>query len=193
MSDFAVIESRRLLLRPFVLADCEAVLDYQSNPEVVRYIPWPTRDAAMVEEATLKAINQTKLDHQGDYLSLALVRKSDEQLVGQMNAMYDSEKFQCGEIGYVVNPRFAGHGYATEASGALVSRMFDSQKFRRVIAKLDDRNIASRVVVEKLGFRREAHFIQDELFKGEWINTLVYATLRDHWSGQMSAEESRVT
>jgi RimJ/RimL family protein N-acetyltransferase len=168
-------------MRPFEMGDCEAVLEYQSNPEVVRYVPWPVRDASMVEAAIKKAIPQTKLDSQGDYLSLALVRTSDGRLVGQMNAMYESEEDQCGEIGYVVNPLFTGQGIATEASMALVSALFDTQRFRKVVAKLDDRNVASRVVVEKLGFRQVSHSVEDELFKGERISTFVYAMLRDEW------------
>ena len=176
-----MIESIRLFLRPFEMDDCEAMLEYQSNPEVVRYIPWPVRNASMVQEALAKAIHQTKLDTQGDYLSLALVSKRDGKLIGQMNAMYLSEKDQCGEIGYVVNPKFTGHGFATEASRALISAMFDTNQFRRVIASFDDRNIASRAVVEKLGFREEAHFIEDDFFKGEWISTMVYATLHHEW------------
>lgn len=173
-------------MRPFVMGDCAAVLEYQSNPEVVRYVPWPVRDASMVKAALAKALRQTKLDSPGDYLSLALVRKSDGRLVGQMNAMYDSEEEQCGEIGYVVNPLFTGQGLATEASMALVSALFDTQKFRTILAKLDDRNVASRVVVEKLGFRQVSHAVEDELFKGERISTFVYATLRDEWESSMS-------
>jgi RimJ/RimL family protein N-acetyltransferase len=161
--------------------DCEAVLEYQSNPEVVQYVPWPVRNASMVEEALARAIHQTTFERQDDYLSLALVRKIDGRLVGQMNAMYVSEKDQCGEIGYVVNPNFSRQGFATEASRALVSAMFDTKRFRRVIASFDDRNIASRAVVEKLGFREEAHFIENDFFKGEWISTMVYATLRGEW------------
>lgn len=181
VSSISLIESSRLLLRPFGMDDCGAVLEYQSNPEVVRYVPWPVRDASMVEAAIAKAVHQTKFDAQGDYLSLALVRKSDGRVVGQMNAMYNSEQHRCAEFGYVVNPTFAGQGYATEASRILVDALFKTQRFRRVIAKLDVRNIASRVVLEKLGFRREAHFIEDDFFKGEWTSTLVYATLRQEW------------
>jgi RimJ/RimL family protein N-acetyltransferase len=163
------------------MEDCEAVLSYQSDPVVVRYVPWPVRDATMVETAIAKALHQTTLERQGDFISWALVQQSDGRLVGQMNAMYVSEVNRCGEIGYVVSPNFAGQGFATEASWALVSALFGTQRFRRIIATLDDRNVASRMVVEKLGFRREAHFIGNELFKGEWINTLVYATTIDEW------------
>jgi RimJ/RimL family protein N-acetyltransferase len=35
--------------------------------------------------------------------------------------------------------------------------------------------------VEKLGMRREAHFVHDEIFKGEWCDQLVYAILYEDW------------
>lgn len=181
MGQFSFIESRRLTLRPFERSDCQAVLEYQSNPEVVRYVPWPVRDAAMVERVISKETGQTVLEKEGDYLSLALEQKSDGRVVGQMSAMFVSERDQRGEIGYVVNPTFAGRGFATEPSRALVSALFATSRFRRLIATMDDRNIASRVVVEKLGFRPEAHFIGNQFFKGEWISTFVFAVLRDEW------------
>ncbi len=163
------------------MGDCQEVLEYQCIPEVVRYIPWSVRDAAQVEEAVAKQISRTVLEREGDYLSLALERKSDGRLVGQMNVMYVSEKNQCGEIGYVVAPKFVGQGFATEASLALVSAMFNTGKFRRIIATIDDRNVASRVVVERIGFRQEAHFFSNEFSKGEWISTFVFAALRVEW------------
>lgn len=181
MSSLLNIESRRCHLRPFRADDRDAVLEYQSNPDVVRFVPWPVRDAAMVGEAIEKSLAQTTLNRVNDYLSLALVRTSDRRLIGQMNAMYVSEKDQCGEIGYVVNPSYAGQGYATEACEALVSAMFATNQFHRIIARLDDRNMASRSVVKKLGFREEAHFIEDDFFKEEWTSTFVYAVLRSEW------------
>lgn len=177
-----LIESGRVLLRPFEVTDCEAVLEYQSNPDCVRYVPWPVRDASMVEEAIAKDIERIRFAVEGDYLSLALVRRSDGRLLGQVNAMYASEEDQCAEIGYVVSPTYAGQGFATEAATTLVSALFDTGRFRRIIAQMDDRNVASRAVAEKLGFRLEAHFLEDDFFKGEWTSTLVYATLSAEWS-----------
>ena len=175
------IQTRRLLLRPFRMDDLQDVLEYQSRPDVVRFLPWPVRDASMVEEALSKAIGQTTLNQRDDDLSLAVTDRDQGQLVGQVNAMYLSEKNQRGEIGYVVNPRFCGRGLGVEASRALVSAMIDTGQFRRVIARCDGRNSAPRALLARLGFREEAHFIEDDFFKGEWISTLIFATLRDEW------------
>lgn len=67
--------------------------------------------------------------------------------------------------------------------------MFQSDHFHRVLARLDDRNAASRRVVEKPGFRQEAHFIADDFFKEEWTSTHIYAILRDEWMRKTTAQK----
>jgi RimJ/RimL family protein N-acetyltransferase len=181
MSSLTRIESDRLVLRPLEMTDAHDVLAYQCDPAVVRFIPWPVRDATMVHEALATAHHQTTFEKQDDYLALAIVEVSSGRVVGQMNAIYVSEQDQCAEIGYVVSPASSGRGYAVEASRALVDALFATQRFRRVIATMDERNVASRAVAARLGFRREAHFRESSFFKGEWIDTVVYATLRHEW------------
>ncbi len=184
MAEINWIESTRLILRPFTLQDVGAALEYQSNPDVVKYLPWSVRDAAEVEVAVARAMGQTTFDSENDYLSLALERRVDGRMIGQLNAMYISEANQCAEIGYVLNPAFGGNGYATESSDALVRALFDTQKFRRVVARMDVRNVASQAVARRLGFRREAYFVEDKFLKGEWISSLVFATLHGQWTAR---------
>jgi RimJ/RimL family protein N-acetyltransferase len=49
------------------------------------------------------------------------------------------------------------------------------------MADIDARNAASARVLERLGFRREAHFHQDQWVKGEWTDTYIYALLADEF------------
>lgn len=173
--------SERLYVRPVGRADLSALLEYQSDPEVVRYIPWPVRDRSQVEEAIEKYQTLTKMEAEGDYLMLALCRREDDQVIGQLNSMYRSAVNQSAEFGYVLNPRFGGNGYATEAARALVTALFATGKFHRIFAKMDARNHASMKLCERIGLRREAHFIEDEWFKGEWTDTLIYSALKNEW------------
>lgn len=168
-------------MRPLEDSDAEAVLEYQSNPDIVRYVPWEVRDLAGVQEHIAERKTKTHLTEEGDYLALALVRKSDNQLVGQMNAMYRSKEHMHAEFGYALNPKYHGNGYVTEASAALITALFDSGLFHRVFANMDPRNHASEGVVKRLGLRREAHFIQDYWFKGEWTDSYIYAVLKSEW------------
>ena len=53
--------------------------------------------------------------------------------------------------------------------------------FRRIIGRLDARNAASARVLERLGMRREAHFVESEFVKGQWTDEVVYAMLEREW------------
>lgn len=68
-------------------------------------------------------------------------------------------------------------GYAAEAVRALVDHAFPAYGLHRITASADPRNTASCRVLEKAGFRKEAHFRQSEWFKGEWADDAVYARL----------------
>ena len=86
-----------------------------------------------------------------------------------------------GEIGWVFHPGVAGRGYATEAAKALLDMAFRNLGLHRVEARLDARNLPSARLCERLGMRREAHFVKIEMFKGEWSDLLVHAVRADEW------------
>jgi RimJ/RimL family protein N-acetyltransferase len=62
-----------------------------------------------------------------------------------------------------------------------VTALFLTGKFHRVFAKLDARNLASKKLLEAIGFREEAFFHEDYFFKGEWTSSYEFATLKDEW------------
>lgn len=51
----------------------------------------------------------------------------------------------------------------------------------RVIGQCDARNDASAQLMKRLGMRQEAHFISNELVRGEWCDELDFAVLEDEW------------
>ena len=176
------ISTLRLILRPMVLADETDLYEYQSDPDVVRYIPWPERTREQVHTALVNALGVNKLESEGDYALLGIVLPSENKVIGQMALMYSSNQNQAAEFGYVLNPAYGGHGYATEASKAVVDYLFGTEKFHRVFAKLDPRNSSSEELLKRLGFRKEAHLKEEELFKGEWVDTLIYGILEPEWN-----------
>jgi RimJ/RimL family protein N-acetyltransferase len=76
------------------------------------------------------------------------------------------------------NPEHHGRGYATEAASAVLDLAFETFGLHRITGSLEARNAASARVLEKLGMRREAHLVENELVKGEWQSEIVYARLR---------------
>jgi RimJ/RimL family protein N-acetyltransferase len=175
------IETQRLILRPFVADDFDAVFDMQSRPEVVRYLYWEARTEAEVRTALEKKIAATAIRAQGDALFLAAVLKETNQLVADVVLQWISQEHKHGEVGFIVHPDHQGLGYATEATRELLRVAFEDLKLHRVTGHLDSRNLASARVLEKLGMRREAHLVENEFVKGEWQSEIVYAILDREW------------
>ena len=95
---------------------------------------------------------------------------------------------QC-EIGYAFLPESSGHGYATEAAGALLGLCFTELGAHRVAGRLDARNDRSAAVLERLGMRREGHLRENEFVKGEWTDEVVFAMTEAEWRARLALSE----
>ena len=172
------IETERLVLRPYSEGDLAGLLGIYSDVEVARYLYHEPRGEQETRELLERKIAGSSLEQEGHWLSAAVTR--DGVLVGDLVLHWASEQHKTAEIGFSVDPRHHGHGYATEAARAFVDWAF-AQGFHRVIGRLEARNAASARVLEKLGMRREAHLVENEWVKGEWQSELVYAILDREW------------
>ena len=85
------------------------------------------------------------------------------------------------EIGWLVGPRFQGHGYARECAALLLELCFGELGLHRVYAELDPRNEASVRVCRSLGMRHEAHLLEHMWLKGEWSDTGDLRDPRREW------------
>ena len=168
----------RLLLRPFTMADVEAVYAYQSMPAVARYHMWEPRTRDQVTAELGKWISP-KVEDQS--ISYAVILKQTGALIGDVTIMHRDKEARQGEIGYSFNPGFGGHGYATEAAAALLELGFRQLKLHRIFGRCDARNTPSWRVMERIGMRREAHFREHAVFKGDWDEEFYYAILSDEW------------
>lgn len=184
-----MIETDRLFLRPISLDDVDDLLEYQSHPEIVRYIPWPERTRQQVIEAAEKTIATAKFDlkEDGDFLVLVWEIKSGEskgKVIGQSNMGLKSLQDGCADIGWVTHQDFQRQGYAFEATYALMQYAFENFPIRRLIADIDTRNPESAAMAAKLGMRREGEFIDAEMFKGSLCSMWLYAILKHEFTAR---------
>jgi aminoglycoside 6'-N-acetyltransferase len=179
------IETERLILRPLRMSDVDDLYEYQSDPEIVRYIPWPERSREQVIEALEKALNtgKSELKEENDFILLAWELKSSGKVIGQSNSGLRSTNDQLADIGWVTHPDYQRQGFAYEATYALMKYIFDCFPIHRIIADIDTRNPESAKLAEKLGMRREGEFINSEFFKGEWCSMWLYAILKSEFKG----------
>jgi RimJ/RimL family protein N-acetyltransferase len=175
------IATQRLILRPWTEADLDDLYAFQSLPEVARYLYWEARDREQVRQALLSMIRGWALTAEGDVLALAVVLPPTGTVIGDVILRWSSVQHRQGEIGYVFHPRYGGRGFATEAAAAVLGLGFDGLHLHRIFGRIDGRNTASARVLERLGMRREAHFIQNEIVKGEWTDEVVYAVTENEW------------
>lgn len=175
------LKTERLLLRPITDADFDDLFAFQSDPEVARYVMWETRTEATMREALAKKAGDTRLEREGDELSLAVVAPPGDRVIGEVGLVWVSERNGVGELGYVFHPGHHGRGYGREAARELLRVAFEDAGLHRVIARCDARNTASWRLMAGLGMRCEAHFVRNEWFKGEWADELVYGMLAEEW------------
>lgn len=166
------------------MSDLDYLAEVMARPEVVRYLINGIRTRQQVAELLGKRTTLTSIRAEGDSLILAVQLGATGPVVGDVTLSYQSAAHRGGEIGWVFHPDYQGHGYATEASRVMLRLAFDGLGLHRVIARCDGRNEASVRVMERLGMRREGHFVENEYVKGEWTDELVYAMLAREWRGR---------
>lgn len=175
------LRTGRLLLRPLSAGDVDALLSYRSRPDICRYVPFEPMDRRTVEARLATDWAGTALTAEGQALTLGVELAGTGELAGDVVLFWRSREHLSGEIGYVLDPAHAGHGYATEAARALLGLAFDGLGLHRVTARIDERNGASAAVARRLGMRQEARLVENEMFKGEWSTELVFAMLASEW------------
>ena len=175
------IETARLRLRPFTLDDLDALYAIQSRPDVMRYLYGEPRSRAEARDVLATRAQHPTIEKEGDRLFLAMERRDSGAVIGDVSLRWLSAKHKQGEIGFVLHPDHHGQGYGREAAVEMLRLGFAGLGLHRIIGRCDARNDASARLMERLRMRREAHFRENEFFKGEWADEYVYALLATEW------------
>lgn len=178
----APLTTDRLLLRPFVAGDLDALHAIQSRADVARFLYWEPRTREETQEALAKRFEPALPEVDGDSLILAVVRRDTGVLIGDVLLVLVSREHRQGEIGFVFHPDHHGRGFAQEAARDMLRLGFEGWGLHRIVGRCDARNIASARLLARLGLRHEAHFRQNEFVKGEWTDEAVYAILAEEWA-----------
>ncbi|WP_420403162.1 GNAT family N-acetyltransferase [Nisaea sp.] len=178
------VMTERLRLRAYRNDDLENIFRLRSNPGVVALLYGDPMTRSEATEALALYMTPPVLEADGDELRIAVERRADGAYVGNLKLQLLSRAHLQGEIGYVLDPRHQGRGYALEAARKALELGFAHFGMHRISAHCDVRNIASWKLMEKLGMRREAHYREKEFFKGAWAEDFVYAILRREWASR---------
>ncbi|MGW6255992.1 GNAT family N-acetyltransferase [Streptomyces sp. NPDC055085] len=175
------VATERLTLRPFTQDDLDDLHAYQSLPDVARHLFRPPLTRDQCARSLTRRAAGTAWAEDGDDLVVAVCETGGTTVVGEIVLRLASARARQAEMGWVFHPAYGGRGYATEAARATASLAFAELNVHRLFARLDVLNTGSVRVCERLGMRREAHFVENDLDGERWADEYVYATLAREW------------
>ncbi|TFB14251.1 N-acetyltransferase [Filobacillus milosensis] len=172
-----LISTDRLLLRKLSPSDAEDYFQYRSQPEIYQFQSFHPTSINDVRKFILS--NCVEFNRTNTWYQVAVCLKDSGILIGDIGIHFvDDDQI---EIGYTIAPTEQQKGYATESLRAMISYLFKNLKKHRITASVDPNNINSIKLLNKLGMRKEAHFVQSINLKGYWEDDCIYAILKDEW------------
>jgi ribosomal-protein-alanine N-acetyltransferase len=179
MSAQPVLETERLLLRPFHLSDAKEVRHLagdRSIADTTINIPHPYEDGMAEEWISTHGPKFEK----GAAADFAIVLRDSGHLVGTISLQIE-RRFDHAELGYWVGKPYWSRGYCTEAAREILRYGFEDLKLNRIFACYFSRNPASGRIMEKLAMRHEG-IARGHVKKWDKYEDLVmYAILKDQW------------
>ena len=107
--------------------------------------------------------------------------------MGDLALHVDADEPRQAEVGFTLAPDAARQGLrAPRPLTGLLDWAFPTFGLHRVIAITDALNSSAAALLERVGFRREAHFVENVFFKGAWGSEFSFAVLAHEWAARRS-------
>ena len=190
----SLIETERLLLRPFRESDAADVLEYLSGPLPHCFVNLKLNS---LEESRAEVVKRSA---DTEYY-FAIVLKESGKVIGEIDAQPSSYEppVLCSKVlaskpmpdtftpSIILNAAYHANGYAYEATYAFYDYLFMQKGARRIYTYVDDCNARSRHLCEIMGLRREGvfreffSFVDDAEGNPVYEDTDQYAILKREW------------
>ena len=183
-----MIETDRLILRPFCAEDAADVFEYLKAPMVNCFACMKVHSLKEAQKAVMERAEDAEY-------TFAIVLKENGKVIGEIDAHPESsqpdkaENFAEDTFSpcWMLHPDYHGKGYAFEASHAFFDYLFHQKGARRIYAYTEDYNLPSQSLCKKLGMRQEGLFIEFVSFVNDaegnpiYENTMQWAVLKKEW------------
>lgn len=173
------IESPRLTLRPVHVSDLADLLEVNGDPQVTRFLPYPTWQSP--EDAAAWLSRMDALAASGTGRQLVLVANLDSKVIGTLLLFRFEEASGRLELGYALARNRWRQGLMREAVDAACSHAFGELNIRRIEAEVNPANEASCRLLLGAGFALEGNLRQRWVAKGVAYDTRIYGCLAEDW------------
>lgn len=179
-----VLASDRLILRAMKPSDTADMYEYAHRPDVTEFLTWEPHPEPAYTREFLEYIQEKYRN--GEFFDWALILKDSRgkegPMIGTCGFASIDFKNNSAEIGYVINPRYQGFGFATEAVLRVLDYGFEELEFNRIQARYIVGNDASRRVMDKAGLHFEGILRGSLFLRGKYRDVGVCALQWGEWS-----------
>lgn len=152
LAEFAEIETEHFFLRPVRWADAEDIFEIAKNEKNFHYVA-PTYQS--LEETKNIIVNQYMKNPLGIW---ALELKNDGKMIGIIHFSKRFDKEKKAEVAYFLNQNYWGKGLMGEVLSVIIAFSFREFGLRQLELLIDEENIASKKLAEKVGFSKSSRF-----------------------------------
>lgn len=173
---FPKLTTDRLVLREHSMADASALFQLRTTDEVMHFIHRERPKNLQDIENFITSFNEGYVE--GKHLAWVIALKENpDHMIGSIGYWRTDLPNHRAEIGYMLHPEYWRKGIVSEALQATIDFGFREIKLHTISANIDPENDASRQILLKHGFIKEAHFKEDHYFNGKFLDSEVYSLL----------------
>ncbi|WP_316832459.1 GNAT family N-acetyltransferase [Pedobacter aquatilis] len=173
---FPVLETERLILREHALSDAETLYAMRTNEAVMQFIDRERPKDLMEIKTFITKFNEGF--ETGDNLAWVIALKENpNQMIGSIGYWRTDFANHRAEIGYMLHPDFWRQGIISEALKRTIDFGFTDINLHTISANINVKNDASRQMLRKHGFVKEACFKQNYYFNGQFLDSEIYGLL----------------
>ena len=164
-------QTKRLVLAPVTIDDAPDMFEYASNPENAYYVFETNKSLQDTKDIFQKIFIENGLGKYGIFLN--------EKLIGTIYFLNLDDRNKSAELSYVLNKKFEGHGYATEAAIKLRDIFFTELEGERLYARHTFDNLKSMNLMARIGMKIEGTLRKSYCFHGRQVDLAIWSMTRD--------------
>ncbi len=162
---FPYLETKRLLLRNATMEDAKAIFTVFSDSKVTEFHDMDT--LTRIDDAIMIIERRKQGFESGRGIRWGIARNEDNYIIGSCGFTWIQE-FNAAKIGYELASQFWQQGIMSEALNAILKYAFERKGLEFIIAEIMLENVASRKLLQKLGFRSQEVLEKHGFWKGKY-------------------------
>ena len=177
----AILETQRLILRPFRVEDAEAMyLNWAGDAEVTKYLRWPAHESTKISQYVME--DWVSHYDEPDYYQWAItIRNIGDEPIGSISVIDKNDRIGMAHIGYCIGRKWWNKGIASEALEAVIGYFFTEVGMNRIESIHDPRNPNSGKVMQKCGMNYEGTMREADWNNQGICDASMYAILKKEY------------